>query len=364
MADHRTERVDVYRRLARALDAIPNGFPATPDGAELRFLKHLFTQEQAVLGGMMTTTPEAAAAIAERAGVDARSATRTLKTMVREGLIQMQRGEADGRRQILFALMPFVVGFYEAQLPRMDAEMAAAFESYFQASGGLDMPGPSVHRVIPVGAAVQDDVEIHPYEQAAALIEDAKSWGVRDCICRTQQHLVGEGCDAPVENCLVFAPVEGAFDGSQVDRAITKAEALTILAEAEDAGLVHTVGNQRAGNHYICNCCTCCCGVLRRVAEFRVPTAIARAAFRAAVDEEVCIGCGACVERCQFDALSLTEAATAAVDDTRCVGCGLCASACPVDALALTRRPDDEVPAPPADFPAWSEARRAARGAG
>jgi len=59
---------------------------------------------------------------------------------------------------------------------------------------------------------------------------------VRDCICRVQQRLIGQACDHPVENCLTFAPVEGAFDHSETSRAITKEEALRILHEAEEAG--------------------------------------------------------------------------------------------------------------------------------
>ena len=39
----------LYKRLAERLDALPNGFPPTEDGAELRLLAHLFTPEEAGL---------------------------------------------------------------------------------------------------------------------------------------------------------------------------------------------------------------------------------------------------------------------------------------------------------------------------
>lgn len=357
MAELNAENEATYRALARQLDAMPNGFPATQTGAELRLLAWMFTPEEARLGSVMTMEPESPDAIASRAGVEPRAAARTLKDMVRHGLVTMQRGD----RVLLFALMPFVVGSYEAQLPRMDGEMAALFEAYFRDSQGMQaVPGPSVHRVLPVGEAIGNNVEIHPYEQAAALVESAKSWGVRQCICRTQQHLLGKGCDAPIENCMVFAPVEGAFDGSDVNRAITKDEALRILREAEEAGLVHSVSNHRSGQYYICNCCTCCCGVLRRVAEFDVPTAIARSAFLAVVDETLCIGCGACEDRCKFGAIAATEG-VAVVDPMRCVGCGQCTLVCPVDAISLTRRPEDDLLVPPLDEAAWQAERMAHR---
>lgn len=45
--ESRNKRDDiVYRQLARLLDTIPNGFPATESGAELKLLARLFTLEE------------------------------------------------------------------------------------------------------------------------------------------------------------------------------------------------------------------------------------------------------------------------------------------------------------------------------
>jgi len=350
---------DVYRRLAQTLDAIPNGFPATESGVELRLLAKIFTPEEAHLASVMGLHREPADVIAARAGVEVRTARRTLKTMVRKGQIRFGRKD----RQLVFGLLPFVVGIYEEQVARMDEELAALFEAYFQeAQGGVSQyGGPSIHRVIPVEEAVPAGVEIYAYERASELLEKAKAWGVRDCICRVQQRLVGKGCDHPIENCLVFAPVEGVFDHSETTRPISKEEALRILREAEDAGLVHSPGNYRDGNHYICNCCTCCCGVLRSVSEFSIPTAIAKSDFVAVVEADLCAGCGDCLERCQFGALDL-PVDVCLVDVGRCVGCGLCVTVCPTEALRLERRPEGEIPPPPADFHDWLAQRAEARG--
>ena len=350
---------DIYRQLAHRLDAIPNGFPATESGIELRLLAKIFTPEEAALASVMRLTREPAADIAARAGADPDATYRTLKGMVRKGQIRIKKGEG----KLLFGLMPFAVGFYEEQLPRLDEELATLFEQYLQETqgGSIVREAPAVHRVIPVGEAIPVDLEIFPYEHATELVENAKSWGVRDCICRVQQRLIGKGCDHPIENCLVFAPIEGAFDHSQVDRALTKEEALQILREAEEAGLVHSTGNYRDHHYYICNCCTCCCGILRSVAEFGVPATAVRSDFYAVVDAELCIGCEDCLKRCQFGALSVPDD-VCVVDDSRCVGCGLCATVCPTDAMHLERWPEGEVPPPPANIKEWMVQRAHERG--
>ncbi|HDQ73339.1 MAG TPA: 4Fe-4S ferredoxin [Chloroflexi bacterium] len=354
-----TASEDVYRKLAQRLDAIPNGFPATKSGVELRLLAKMFTPEEARLASVMKLTREPAADIAARAGVDERTARRTLKQMVRDGLIRLKRGE----HQLLFGLMPFAVGFYEEQLPRMDAEMAALVEQYLQETrgAGIARPEPAIHRVIPVAEAIPAGLEIAPYEHAVNLVEQAKAWGVRDCICRVQQALLGKTCDYPVEICLLFAPVEGVFANNDVTREIDKEEALDILQQAADAGLVHCPGNYRDGMYYICNCCSCCCGVLRSVTEFGIPSAIAHSDFYAVVDAEVCIGCEDCLERCQFGALSV-PGEVCEVTYARCVGCGACTITCPTEALSLARRPEGETPTPPANIKEWMAQRAENRG--
>lgn len=349
---------EVYRRLARVLDELPNKFPATESGIELRLLARLFTEEEASLACVMQLTAESATDIANRAGTDPKETRNTLKRMVAKGLIDIRKGEGE----FSYALRPFVVGFYEGQLPRMDAEMADLFEQYYrETKGGILRDTPSLHRVIPIEKTIPFEINIHPYERATELLEGAKSWGVRDCICRVQQRLLGKNCSHPVETCLVFSNVEHAFDRSKVDRALTKEEALKILHETEEAGLVHSSGNYRDGIDYICNCCICCCGIMRGIAEFGIVSAIASSDFQIVVESDACNGCEACVGRCQFQGLRMNEG-LAVANYLRCVGCGLCVLVCPTEALHLTRRKEGEVPVPPADIKAWRAQRASAHG--
>lgn len=100
---------------------------------------------------------------------------------------------------------------------------------------------------------------------------------------------------------------------------------------------------------------------MRSVVEFDIPTTTISSDFHAVVNADECIGCGECVEQCQFKALSVPED-VCEVDATRCVGCGQCTTICPTSAIYLERRPEDEVPLPPADRKEWLARRAEARG--
>jgi ferredoxin len=348
----------IYKKLAARLDSLPNAFPSTESGAEIELLEKIYTSEEALIASVMRMTHESAETIAARTGQDADQVAELLKGMMKRGLVSVKK--QDDRR--VFAIEPFIVGIYEAQLPYLDEEMAKLYESYVQDSGaGYLRPEPSVHRVIPVGEAIQVELEVFPFEQATEMLNSSKSWAVRDCICRVQKKLMGEGCDHSVSNCLVFAPIESAFERSKINRAITKEEAFEILRQTEEEGLVHSTGNYSSGNMYICNCCSCCCGILRGITEFSIPTAAAHSNFYAVVDEGLCIGCDDCVDRCQFEAITVSDM-VAEIDYGRCMGCGSCALVCTSDALSLERRPEEDAVMVPTDIREWEDQRMKTRG--
>jgi len=55
--------------------------------------------------------------------------------------------------------------------------------------------------------------------------------------------------------------------------------------------------------------------------------------LRAAVDTDICIGCGVCQQICPAAAISIDTIAR--VDTLKCTGCGLCTTECPRGALTL-----------------------------
>jgi electron transport complex protein RnfB len=352
---------DVYRKLAQKLDAIPNGFPQTESGIELKLLAKICTPEEASLASEMRLIPESAEQIAQRIGRDPAETTTRLEEMVRKGLIRV----IDEEGQDKFGLMPWVVGVYEEQLGRLDEEFVRLLDRYYLegALGWVQLFNtlPSIEKVIPVEKSIPVGVQIFPYEQASALLDNAKSFGVRKCICKVNRALVGKPCKYPVEVCLLFAPTEGAFDDQPDTRVITKEEALKILRETEEAGLIHSSTNVREGHFYICNCCTCCCGFMRALSLFGMENSVAKSDFRAKVDPETCTGCGTCVKRCQFGARSLVDDVSS-VDQKRCVGCGQCVMTCPSGAMTLVRKLPDQISPTPRDMEEWATERAQNRG--
>lgn len=349
---------DVYARLADELNRIPNGFPRTQSGVELKLLAKLFTPEDARLATFLSMEPQSVKEIALKSNTGENETKSVLISMVKRGLIDLKR---DDKKGIVFHLIPFVVGFYERQNAKIDKEFAELFEQYYRESFHRTMLAePSVHRIIPIEKSIPVDIDVMPYEKASTYLDQARSWGVLDCICRVQKRLIGEGCEHTVENCLVFSPRSGAFDRNDDIKSITRDEALDILAKADEEGLVHSINNAQTEVFYICNCCTCSCGVLRGMVEYGSENSIARSDFYAIVDGDQCTGCEACIERCQFNAMAMVDG-SCKVDRSSCYGCGLCISVCPVEALSLVQKNPEELTPPPKDDSVWREKRKLSR---
>ncbi len=346
---------EVYERVAEALNRLPNGFPRTPSNVEIPLLKKLFTPEEAEIAAQLGREWEPVDAIAERLGVSTKEAISVLMKMLRRGQVWLDK--RDGKSH--FRLAPFAVGLYEAQLESLDHEMVHLVEEYFADGGveGIMKPQPALHRVMPAHGSVKSEWVL-PYDDVKALLLSAKRFNVRDCICRVQQDMLGtRKCDLPLAVCLSF----GTTDGPTRAGDISQEEALRILDLTEEVGLVHTVSNVMEGLNYICNCCGCCCGILRGVTEFGAAESIAHANYYAVIDPDECMGCLTCMERCQVDAISLQDE-YAVVDREKCIGCGLCVTGCPDHVAKLERKPDDEIVHPPADFTTWEEDRLRSRG--
>ena len=92
---------------------------------------------------------------------------------------------------------------------------------------------------------------------------------------------------------------------------------LELLDQADADGLVLQPENTKSPL-FICCCCGCCCGVLTSAKRFPTPAEYFSTNYYAEVDQETCQSCGACISRCQMDAISNPEG-PAQVDRKRCI---------------------------------------------
>jgi electron transport complex protein RnfB len=349
---------EIYHKLAKVLDTLPNGFPSTPDGLEIKVLKKIFTPDEADLFCDLKLRLETAEQIARRTG-------RPLDGLEAKLTSMCERGEVlgiDFSGAKLFAMLPWAVGIYEFQINRMDREFCELCEQYMMYFGTqLVAAEPRIMQTLPIEEYIPAQHQALPYEQVSAIVEKGASFRVNECICKKERGLMGTPCKKPHEVCLAITPVAGAEVLLDWGRVISKEEAYQMLRHAEEAGLVHLTSNVKSGHTFICNCCGCCCGVLRPMNEFGL-TNVVNSSFYALIDEEECNNCGICLaERCQVKAIE-------EIDDTyrvikeRCIGCGLCVTECPTDAIRLVRKPQEEIIVPPPDAATWNEERARARG--
>ena len=345
---------NTYEGLADALSRLPNGFTRTTSGIELLILKRIFSSEEAQLAGSLSIKREPVADIARRLGLREEDLEPRLVAMAQRGLLWSDRRE--GKRR--FRLAPFMVGIYEAQLESLDHEFAHLVEDYFDQGGLIDImkPQPAIHRVIPAQKAVKSEW-ILPYDDVKAVLMNSKAFHVVDCICRKQQDLLDRKCTFPIHVCLSFSSNERP----QRPGDITREEALALLDKTEETGLVHTVSNVMTGYGYVCNCCGCCCGVLRGITEYGIENSVAHANYYATIDPDTCIGCGVCEKRCQVKAITMQKG-TATINQEQCIGCGLCATGCPTGAAQLKPKPRERIIPPPLDYETWEQERLHNRG--
>lgn len=200
---------------------------------------------------------------------------------------------------------------------------------------------PSFMRVIPVNETIEAKSQVLAYEDAASMLKNAKSIAVVICPCRKLM----KRCDGPLEACIQMDRGADYALKRGTGRKIDYHEALAILKISEEAGLVHMTENTAGRSNMLCNCCSCCCQLLRFAKDEKAKGVLAPSRFKAQVDAALCTSCGMCVEICPVEAVALNNDDIAEVSAAACIGCGLCATACPVEAIALLEvRPKEFIP--------------------
>ena len=212
---------------------------------------------------------------------------------------------------------------------------------------------PPITRVVPVEEEIEDVPvdKILPHEEASKIVDKYDDIALVHCYCRIEKDLLQNSCKVTDDrlNCFLLGKSAQFAIEHKFGKRISKDEAITIINKSSDQGLVHKAFHihlkPELDEEAICNCCKCCCGIFSMFWDGISPYHCFTS-FLANVNDDDCIGCGQCVEKCPMEAIEL-EDNIANIDEDRCIGCGVCVHHCPEDAMILKRTGNRDVFVPP-----------------
>jgi NAD-dependent dihydropyrimidine dehydrogenase PreA subunit len=146
------------------------------------------------------------------------------------------------------------------------------------------------------------------------------------CSCRHERDLLGKGCGRPKDVCSAMGALADFAVNNGLGRRVSRQEFLEAKQRAAEAGLVNLTDNLRDPMQ-VCSCCGCCCGALRILTQFNIPSIIAQSHFAAVIEAKKCRGCRSCERVCPMKAIQVKRK-KASLDPARCIGCGLCVLKC------------------------------------
>lgn len=346
---------DVYQRLARHLGDLLMGYPYDDDLLEL--LKAGFSEEEALVAlaipnDLMPLEVAPLGEIAAGCELPAQRVAALLEGMAARNQIFSRKtpGGEPG-----YALLQVGYGMPQNYFCRgPDDEgarnMAKLVLSYFKVPVTRQVYGgrpTKAYRYAPASLSVEVPRQgVLPQEMMEPVVAAADKIAVAHCACRTSARVLGRtDCTHSLEVCLKYDDMAEFVVDRGLGRAISADEALAILKASEEEGLVHMVDNAEGQIKHTCNCCGHYCWHLGIIRRRKVPRDVLMASyFLRVTEEDECIGCGACVEICPVEAVSL-KGEVAVVDEDWCVGCGVCAVVCPTQAISIHRRSDQRAPA-------------------
>lgn len=344
---------DVYYRLGVRLNEHPVKMLLIEP--YFKILEEFYTPDEAEVGAKFPIGAFSAAELSERYGQDPASFTRMLESMADKGLIFVLKGEGGARK---YTLTQFVPGVVEYQLMRgrdtpkdrkiarmlkefMEGEMRDLMDAVMKDPEMVKQMMPDAPaRIITVESQLPRTTEIYSYEKLSAMIEREMCFSAAACYCRHHKYLLDDPCKiegVPKHSCLLVGEAADYAIDRGFGKRITKEEAREILLLCEKAGLMHNVGNYADRAFFVCNCCRCCCEFLATAKRAQSNAVLEYANFVVQANRDLCSGCGVCIDRCQMDALSLSDGVIS-VNEKMCFGCGNCAAACPTECLSVVRR--------------------------
>ncbi len=356
-----TKNIDNYRNLQKHLNRQPVGYPRTFSGADIKVLKHIFTEAEARVATFLDYRFQDIDVIYKKhgtVGYSKEELNEILYGMAKKGGIGYR--EKHGRP--CYCNMPLVVGMYEGFNKYLSQEFLTDFDKYTASpSFGISFLSTAVPqmRTIPVAESITPEHRVSSFDQVSALIDAAPGpFAVLECICRKKKAMEGKKCQVTdrKETCLAANTTAAVVLEYDMGRELSRQEALALLRENTKQGLVLQPSNTRE-IEFVCSCCGCCCGMLNIQKKLPRPLDFWAANYYAVLDPEKCILCGVCAKTCQVEAIRVKKQHKKIVeiyiDEKKCIGCGNCVTACKVDALALVKKADETVP--PENFETLAE---------
>ncbi|MFX0001785.1 MAG: ATP-binding protein [Candidatus Hodarchaeota archaeon] len=341
-----SDNFDKYRNLQKHLDQFPVGFPATTTSIELKVLKHLFSEQEAIVATKLSwsyDSPEMIYTRIKDIEVSIVQLEKILADMASKGTIKYKI--INSKR--LYANIPLVVGIFEYQVNKITKEFLIDFEEYLMTAFGAELVGSKIFqfRTIPIEQSINREQFIANYNEIRQVIENVEEpIGVTNCLCRQGKELLEDPCKKTLlkETCLYFGKTGQLFINEGWARTISRNKALEILNKAEADGLALQSENT-LNPEFICCCCTCCCEILARLKLIPRPSRIITSNYYAEVDQQLCLGCGTCVDRCPLKSIKLVDN-IGEVILKRCIGCGVCVPTCSEEAIQLKKREEEIIP--------------------
>ena len=356
---------NLWKKVARNI-ANAGVFPVPISDSLIELLQELITEEQAEFLLIFKKPSNTLEQIKELTDMDEGSILKMLDTLMYNGIIIGTKSRSTGK--MVYKLMGPFPGIFEytnlrgetdekhvriARLfQKLDSERKKLDEASLKAIMSVFKNLPPTDRTIPVETQVEVGTEeVMPTEDIKKYVEQYDDIAVAHCYCRHHKDLINDPCKlgASKNNCFLFDKSAVFAIEKDFGHRVSKEEAMKIFREAEDQGLVHKVFHVRSdvnrGIEAICNCCKCCCGIIGMYRGGISPLHT-MSSYLAEVDEELCVGCGTCLEMCPMETI-YAENNKAIVDPEKCIGCGVCAHHCPEEAIHLNRTGPRDVLIPP-----------------
>ena len=308
----------VRENLIKLCEKINDGhYKITPDCAEYKAFEQWITDEQiAVMMALTSMKPSFVPMIAHKAGMSIKRTKEILHEITDIGLVVQVIVPKVGLE--IYLLPPYTPGIFEFLLINekfclAHPEIPYAFHQHATTSQIEHAPntpmGAGIMRVIPIESAIPADAEKIDNERCNKYLEDNDGHlSITPCQCRRVRRMMGEGSgDLDEGLCIFMGHVGDMFNHTGKGKPVTVAEAKELIKKCDERGCVHQITTLNSGESLaICNCMPESCLALG-VSQYYNTPATSKSNYVAEIDEEKCVACGQCTDRCANNAIQMGQ---------------------------------------------------------